>query len=77
MGIVDMQDVFVREVFERAVLGLVLCADVLQGCGNQKVLLLETQGLTLAVVILRIEDHGDGFRQCVLLQCLQILTGGE
>ena len=77
MGIVDMQDVLVREVFECAVLGLVLCTDVLQGCGNQEILLLETQGLTLAVVILRIEDHGDGFRQCVLLQCLQILTGGE
>ena len=77
MGIVDMQDVLVREVFECAVLGLVLCTDVLQGCGNQEILLLETQGLTLAVVILRIEDHGDGLCQCMLLQCLQILTGGE
>ena len=48
MGIVDMQDVLVREVFERAV-GLVLLRRCPAGLRNQEVLLLETQGLTLAV----------------------------
>ena len=77
VGVVDVQHMLVREVFERAVLGLVLGADVLDRGGHEEVLLLEAQGLALAVVILRIQHHGDGLRHGVLFERLEVLAGRE
>ena len=77
VGVVDVQHMLVRKVAQRAVLGLVLGADVLQGRRDEEVLLLETQGLALAVVILRIQHHGDGLRHGVLLHGLEVFARGE
>ena len=77
MGIVDMEHMLVCKVLERAVLCLVLRADVLQRCRNEEVLLLEAERLTLAVIILRIKDHRNGLGHCVLFDRLEVLARGE
>ncbi len=74
MGVVDMQNVLVREVLERAVLGLVLGADVLHGRRNQKILLFQPQRLPGKVVILRIEHLGDGLRHRDLFHRFQVIA---
>ena len=77
MGVVDVQHMLVRKVFQRAVLGLVLGANVLQGSRHEEVLLLETQGLAFTVVILRIQHHRDGLSHRVLLERLEVFARGE
>ena len=77
MGVVDLDDVLLVEVPQGAVLGLVLPADVLHGGGDEEILLLEPQGLALVVVVLGVEDLGDGLGHGLLLHGLQVLAPGE
>ncbi|CDC68560.1 uncharacterized protein BN503_01437 [Oscillibacter sp. CAG:155] len=77
MGVVDLDDVLLVEVLQCAVDLQVLGCDGLHRGGDEEVLLLEPQGLALQVVILGIEDLGDGLCHCLLLGSLQILAPGE
>ena len=77
MGVVDLDDVLLVEVLQRAVDLQVLGRDGLHRGGDEEVLLLEPQGLALQMVILGIEDLGDGLRHGLLLGGLQILAPGE
>ena len=77
VGVVDLDDVLLVEIPQGAVLGLVLPADVLHGGGDEEVLLLQAQGLALVVVVLGVEDLGDGLGHGLLLHGLQVLAPGE
>ena len=77
MGVVDLDDMLLVEVAEGAVLRLVLAADVLHGGGDEEILLLEPEGLALVVVVLGVEDLGDGLGHGLLLGGLQVLAPGE
>ncbi len=77
MGVVDLDDVLLMEVLHGAVHFRVLGGDGLDGGGHEEILLLQAQGLALQVVVLRIEDLGDGLRHGLVLGGLQILAPGE
>ena len=76
VGIVDLDDMLPGEVAQRAVLGLVLADNGLDGGGNKEVLLLQTQGLALVVVVIRVEHLGDHLGHGLLLHRLQVLAPG-
>ncbi len=77
VGVVDLDDVLLMEVPQGAVLRLVLAADALDCGGDKEVLLLEPQGLALIVVVLGVEDLGDGLGHGLLLHGLEVLAPGE
>ena len=74
MGIVDLDGVLLVEVAQGAVLSAVLAHDGLHGGGDKEVLLLQTQGLALVVVVGGVDDLGDDLGHGLLLDGLQILT---
>ena len=77
MGVVDLDDVLLVEVTERAVLLDVLAGDGLHRRRDEEVLLLQAQGLALIVPVLGIEDLRDDVRHRLLLCRLQILSVAE
>ena len=77
VGVVDLDDVLQVEIAQGAVLRPVLAHDGLDGGGDEKVLLLQPQGLALVVVVLGVEHLGDGLRHGLLLHRPQVLAGGE
>ncbi len=77
VGIVDLDNVFLVEVLQRAVGLDMLAGDGLDGGADEEILLLEPQGLALVVVILRIEHLGNGVRHGPLLVGLEILAPVE
>lgn len=46
--------------------------NILNGGGNQKILLTQTQTLALGVIIRRVKHLADNFRHCILLHGTQI-----
>ena len=74
VGVIKVDSRQLRQAVECAVLEQVAPDDVLNCCGNQKILLGKTQALSLRVVILRVEDLGDDLRHSVLLHSAQIVA---
>ena len=77
MGVVDLDDVLLMEVAQGAVFRPVLAHDGLNGSGHKEILLLQPQGLALIVVVLGVEDLGNGLGHGLLLHGLQVLAGGK
>ena len=77
MGVVDLDDVLLVEVFQGAVGLDVLPCDGLHGGRNEEILLLQPQGLALIVVVLRIQHFGDDVRHGPLLPGPQVLPLAE
>ena len=78
MGVVDMDDHLLRQLLPvGAVLLLEVPQDVLQGGGGEEVLLLEAQQLALVVLVLGVEDVGDGLHQLLLRRGLHIVALAE
>ena len=77
VGVVDLDDVLLVEVLHRAVLLDVLADDGLDGGGDEEILLLETEGLALVMVVLRIEHLADGIGHGALLRRVEVLTLAE
>ena len=77
VGVVDLDDVLLVEVLQSAVSLQVLGGDGLHGGGDEEVLLLQTQRLAFVMVILGIEDLGDGLGHSLFLGGLQVLAAGE
>ena len=76
MGVVDLDDMLLVEVAQRAILGTVLADDRLGGGGDEEILLLQPQGLALVVVVIGIEHFCDDLGHGLLLHRLQVLTPG-
>ena len=77
MGVIDLNDVFLMEVLQGAI-GLQMLGDNgLHRGRNEEILLLQPQGLSLVVVILRVEDLGDGLRHGLVLGGFQIFAAGK
>ena len=77
MGVVDLDDVLLVEVFQGAVGLDVLPGDGLHGGRNEEILLLQPQGLALIVVVLRIQHLGDDVRHGPFLPGPQVLPLAE
>ena len=77
VGVVDLDDVLLVEIFQGAVGLQVTGDDGLHRGGDEEVLLLQAQGLALVVVVLGVEDLGDGLRHGLVLGSLQVLAPGE
>lgn len=74
MGVVDLNDVLLVEVLQRAVLLDMLASDGLHRSGHEEILLLQPQGLTLVVVILGIQHLGDHVGHGPLLAGAEVLA---
>ena len=77
VGVVDLDDVVAGEGANIAPLAHMLAHDVLGGGGDEEILLLEAQELTLDVVVGGVEDLGDDLGHGALLHALDILALGE
>ena len=77
MGVVDLDDVLLMEVLHGAVQLGVLGRNGLEGGGHEEVLLLQPQRLALQMIVLRIEDLGNGLCHGLVLRGLQVLAPGE
>ena len=77
VGVVDLDDVLLMEVLHSAVQFGVLGGDGLEGGGHEEVLLLQPQRLALQMIVLRIEDLGNGLCHGLVLRGLQVLAPGE
>ena len=77
VGVVDLDDVVLGEASDVAPLGDVLAHDVLRAGRDEEILLLETQGLALDVVVGGIEHLGDDLGHRALLHAFDVLALGE
>ena len=73
MRVVDVDGNLVGKVCKRAVHREMVADDALYRCADEEVLLLQTQQLTLGVVVGGVKHLGNGLRLCALRQCLRIL----
>ena len=78
MRVIDVHaDLFGQQVPGSAVELLEVADHVLQGRGGEEVLLLQAEQLALVVVVLGVEDVGDGLSQLLLLGGLDVLAAAE
>ena len=77
VGVVDLDDVLLMEVLHGTVQFGVLGGDGLEGGGHEEVLLFQPQRLALQMIVLRIEDLGNGLCHGLVLRGLQVLAPGE
>ena len=77
MGIVDLQNIFLMEVAQRAIHVQVLFGNGLHRGGHKEILLLEPQRLALVMIVLGVENFGNGLCHGLLLGGLEILPPGE
>ena len=74
VGVVDMDSHLVAEIVERAVLAQVAVDDILNGCGDEEILLAQTQALALGMVIRGIEHLAYDLCHGVLLHGAQVIA---
>ena len=75
MRVVDVDDDLLRQLAPvRAVELLEVLEDVLEGGGGEEILLLQAEQLAFVVVVFRVEDVGDSFRQFLFLRRLHIVA---
>lgn len=74
VGVVDMDSHLVAEIVERAVLAQVAVDDILNGCGDEEILLAQTQALALGMIVRGIEDLAYDLCHGVLLHGAQVIA---
>ena len=74
VGVVDVDGNLFVQVFQCAVYVHVVVYDITDGCGAQEILLAQTQGLALQVVVVRVQHLGDRICHGVPGQCLFIVA---
>ena len=74
MGIVNLNHIFLMEVFQRSICVQVVGDDTLNGCRNKEILLFQTQRFTFVMVVVRVKDFGNRFRHSLFLLCAEKIT---
>ena len=75
--VVDLDDVMLGEVPDRAIPRAVGAHDALRRGGDEEILLAEAERLALQVIVRRIEHLGDDLGHRAVLERLHIVAGGE
>ena len=74
MGVVELDGDLVGEGVDFVAVGLEAADDVMEGAGDEEILLLEAEAAALLDVVVRIEDLGDVFREGLGLVGLHVVA---
>ena len=74
MRVVDVDRHFVREVVDRAEPAQMAAHHVLDGRGDEEILLTKPQALSLGMVVGGVEDLADDFRHCVFFHGAHVVA---